>query len=206
MIIRMVCDADQPIGISPLKSPKQRKIITIHPVPSVNWSKLLFIIICLPKHHLVFYRCVSNKQKLIFHFTTDSWELVCQTLHDQFWAYPGPQCSSRGRWRVLYWRAGWWGGCLPRPHPCGWGNLLWVLLLCEGRIQVSYCTDVIMGAMRSLYCLLSRLFRRRSKRTSKLCVNGLCAGNSPVIGEFPAQRASNAKNVSIWIRHRGICS
>ena len=29
------------------------------------------------------------------------------------------------------------------------------------------------------YCLLNRLFRRRSKKTSKLRVTGLCAGNSP---------------------------
>ena len=43
--------------------------------------------------------------------------------------------------------------------------------------------------------------RRRSKKTSKLCVAGLCGGNSPVTGEFPAQRASNAENVSIWWRH-----
>ena len=50
-------------------------------------------------------------------------------------------------------------------------------------------------------CLPSRLFRRRSKKTSKLRVTGLCAGNSPVTGEFPAQRASNAENVSIWWRH-----
>ena len=42
-------------------------------------------------------------------------------------------------------------------------------------------------------CLLNRLFRRRSKKTSKLCVTGLCAGNSPVTGEFPAQKASNGK-------------
>ena len=28
-------------------------------------------------------------------------------------------------------------------------------------------------------CLLSRLFRRRSKKTSRLCVTGLCVGNSP---------------------------
>ena len=28
-------------------------------------------------------------------------------------------------------------------------------------------------------CLLNRLFRRRSKKISKLRVNGLCAGNSP---------------------------
>ena len=49
--------------------------------------------------------------------------------------------------------------------------------------------------------LLSRLFRRKSKKTSKLRVTGLCAGNSPVTGEFPTQRASNAENVSIWWRH-----
>ena len=52
--------------------------------------------------------------------------------------------------------------------------------------------------------ILNRLFWRRSKKTSKLCVTGLCVGNSPVTGEFPAQRASNAENVSIWWRHHGI--
>ena len=46
-------------------------------------------------------------------------------------------------------------------------------------------------------CSLNRLFRRRSKKTSKLRVTGLCAGNSPVTGEFPAQMASNAENGSI---------
>ena len=50
-------------------------------------------------------------------------------------------------------------------------------------------------------CLLNRLFRRRSKKTSKLRVTGFCAGNSPGTGEFPAQMASNADNVSIWWRH-----
>ena len=50
-------------------------------------------------------------------------------------------------------------------------------------------------------CLLNRLFRRKSKKTSKLCVTGLCAGNSPGTGEFPAQMASYAENVSIWWRH-----
>ena len=50
-------------------------------------------------------------------------------------------------------------------------------------------------------CLLSGLFRRRSKKTSKYCVTGLCERNSPVIGEFPAQRDSNVKNVSIWWWH-----
>ena len=50
-------------------------------------------------------------------------------------------------------------------------------------------------------CLLNRLFRRRSKKTSKFRVTGLCVGNSPGTGEFPAQMASNADNVSIWSRH-----
>ena len=45
------------------------------------------------------------------------------------------------------------------------------------------------------HCLLNRLFR--SKKTSKLRVTGLCSGNSPGTGEFPAQMASNAGN-SIW--------
>ena len=50
-------------------------------------------------------------------------------------------------------------------------------------------------------CLLKRLFMRKSKKASKPRVTGLCQGNSPVTGEFPAQMASNAENVSIWWRH-----
>ena len=50
-------------------------------------------------------------------------------------------------------------------------------------------------------CLLNRLSRRKWRKTSKPRVTGLCAGNSPWTGEFPAQRASNTENVSIWWRH-----
>ena len=50
-------------------------------------------------------------------------------------------------------------------------------------------------------CLLNRLFRRRSKKTSKLRVTGLCVGNWSGTDEFPAQIVSNAENVSIWWRH-----
>ena len=46
-------------------------------------------------------------------------------------------------------------------------------------------------------CLFKCLFRRRSKKTSKLRVTGLCTET----GEFPAQMASNAENISIWWRH-----
>ena len=50
-------------------------------------------------------------------------------------------------------------------------------------------------------CLLNRSFGRRSKKTSKLRVTGLCVENSPLTGEFSTQMASNAENVSIWWRH-----
>ena len=46
-----------------------------------------------------------------------------------------------------------------------------------------------------LNCLPNRLFRRRSKKTSKLRFTGLCEGNSPVTGGFPAQRTSDAEKV-----------
>ena len=54
------------------------------------------------------------------------------------------------------------------------------------------------------HCFLSHLFRRRSKKTSKLHVTGLCVRNSPVSSEFPSQMPSNAENVSIWWRHHEI--
>ena len=64
-----------------------------------------------------------------------------------------------------------------------------------------------------LYCKLQQAVEQkwgcqlfempRSKKTSKLCVTGLCEGNSPMTGEFLAQRASNVENVSIWWHHHG---
>ena len=76
---------------------------------------------------------------------------------------------------------------------------------CHRNFMVHY-TDVIMSAMTSQITSVSavcssRLFRCRPKKTSKLHVTGICEGNSPVTGKFPAQRASNAENVSIWWRH-----
>ena len=53
-------------------------------------------------------------------------------------------------------------------------------------------------------CLLNRLFRGRSKKTSKLRVTGLCADISPVTDEFPAQGVSNAENVSNWWHRHGL--
>ena len=54
---------------------------------------------------------------------------------------------------------------------------------------------------RHLVCLFSRLFRRTSKKISKLRVTGICERNPPIAGGFPLQRASNVENVTIWRRH-----
>ena len=60
-----------------------------------------------------------------------------------------------------------------------------------------------MGSqITSLTIVYSAVYSGLDKqKTSKLRVTGLCAGNSPATGEFPAQMASNAENVSIWWRH-----
>ena len=47
------------------------------------------------------------------------------------------------------------------------------------------------------HCLPNRLFRRRSKKTSKLRVTGLCAGNSPV-SWIPRTKASDVMTSS-WV-------
>ena len=73
-------------------------------------------------------------------------------------------------------------------------------------VFVTHYNDVIMSIMASQITSLTIVystvsFRRRSKKTSKPRVTGLCVGNSPLTGEFPAQKASNAEYVSIWWRH-----
>ena len=76
-------------------------------------------------------------------------------------------------------------------------------LCTDGLILLQWCHNEHDGVSnhRCLAGLLNCLFRCRSKKTSKLHITVLHKGNSPVTGEFPAQRASNAENVSIWWHH-----
>ena len=56
--------------------------------------------------------------------------------------------------------------------------------------------------MTSLTTVFSNVYSDADQRKhQKLRVIGFCAGNSPGTGEFPAQMANNAENVSIWWRH-----
>ena len=82
------------------------------------------------------------------------------------------------------WHREWWAGCA-REYSLQWRH--------NGR-------DIVSNHQPH-HCLLNRLFRHISKKTSKLRVTGLCAGNSPVTDGFPAQMASYVENVSIWWRH-----
>ena len=87
-----------------------------------------------------------------------------------------------------------------------WGKLYFIY---SSHIQSWHITMASYGCdgvsnHQPHHCLLNRLFRRRSKKASKLRVTGLFVGNSPVTSEFPAQRASNAESVSIWWRHHDL--
>ena len=66
-----------------------------------------------------------------------------------------------------------------------------------------------MGAMASQITSLTIVYSTihsgvDQRKHQSPAVLAICAGNSPVNGEFPAQMASNAENVSIWWRHRDI--
>ena len=62
--------------------------------------------------------------------------------------------------------------------------------------------STLASQITSLMIVYSTAYSRHKwKKASKLRITGLCAGNPLVTGEFPAQRASNTENVSIWWRH-----
>ena len=96
-----------------------------------------------------------------------------------------------------------WPSDVRRPGISGHGIDI-VMLECSGSSTTLHWRHNGRGGVsnhQSYGCLLNRLYRRRSKKTSKLHVTGLCAGNSPVTCEFRAQMASNAENVPIWWCH-----
>ena len=93
-------------------------------------------------------------------------------------------CTNPSKWA---WTLRW---CNFSLHPQSWFTLRWRH---NGRDGVSN--------HQPHDCLLNRLFSCKLNKTSKLRVTGLCVGTSPVTCEFPAQRASNAENVTIWWRH-----
>ena len=77
---------------------------------------------------------------------------------------------------------------------------IWPRFIPLGPIQ--HHNDVKMGAMTSQITSLTTVYSTvYSDIDQKLRVTGLCEVNSPVTGEFPAQRASNSENIFIPWRH-----
>ena len=72
----------------------------------------------------------------------------------------------------------------------------------EVLIHLHY-NDVIMSAVASQITIVysTVYWGANQRKKPKLLVSGLCAGNPPVTGEFPAQMANNEDNISIWSRH-----
>ena len=72
-------------------------------------------------------------------------------------------------------------------------------------ITVTHYSDVIMRAIASQMTHVSMVYstfvRAHIKENLKAPCHWLCGGISPMAGESPAQRASNAQNISIWWRH-----
>ena len=152
------------------------------------------------------------------------WKIDSYRHESCVYTYKMISCSKPLTWwnRYIPSKTSWYKGCWVAMSP--W--LVAMVLLCRinralhstrkgfqvpapfqywGQVMITYSAPILLwrhtGRDGVSNCLLNRPFRRRSKKTSKFRVTGLCAGNSPVIGEFPAQMASNAENVSIWWRH-----
>ena len=73
---------------------------------------------------------------------------------------------------------------------------------------LAHHTDVIMGTIAyqitSLTIVYSAVYSGADQRKHHSSASlAFVWENSPVTGEFPAQMASNAENVSIWWRHHG---
>ena len=82
----------------------------------------------------------------------------------------------------------------------------WIFRLASLAPELSYgCHGYLTGWRISANMMTSSNGNKcRSKKPSKLRVTGLCAGNSSVTGEFPAQMPSNAEKFSIWWRHHAM--
>ena len=76
-----------------------------------------------------------------------------------------------------------------------WYALLWVIM------------TAIASQITSLTIVYSTIYSDADQRKHQSSASLAFVGNSPVTGEFPAQMASNAENVSIWWRHheRQVC-
>ena len=75
-------------------------------------------------------------------------------------------------------------------------------------LQIGYTRRALWKYIDSVvnmaFTEINRLFSPRSKKSLKLCVPRLCERNSPMTGEFHAERTTDRENVSIWSTSSGL--
>ena len=122
------------------------------------------------------------------------WILVLNYRFNSLLTYFGQRVSTRSTFIDIL--------CVMTGVNCLW-NIIHEVLIKSLLLECHY-SDVIIDAIASqitsLAIVYSVVYSSADKKTSKLRVTVLCVGNSPGTGEFPAQMASNAENVSIWWR------
>ena len=91
-----------------------------------------------------------------------------------------------------------------QPYPRQWKNPEALAVSDIPLKLLQWSHNVTASQITSLTIVYSVVYSGKSKKTPKLRVTGLCAGNSPGTGEFPAQMASYVENVSIWWRHHAL--
>ena len=91
--------------------------------------------------------------------------------------------------------------------PCILSNISVAFTWGRAITHLLHYSDAIVSAMVSQITCVSIVYSTvcsdADQRKYQFRVTGLYEGNSPVTNEFPAQRARNAENVSIWWRHHG---
>ena len=123
-----------------------------------------------------------------------------------------PLQSKLGKWGVMYMRRPY------TPFADMWHHKAWprLIQIMDCRQALTRCSDDLLlqwshnghdgvSNHQPYHCLLTRLFSADQKKYQSSASLALVQGiHRRPAGEFPAQMASNAENVSIWWRHHVI--
>ena len=154
-----------------------------------EFENFLFLSLCFQSNIFVkkiYLKLLSAKCWSIWQMTTCWYHRYAICRCRWVSVFRGRRSLHAGYWILITWYCQWYR---PQCLPC----------ICA--LQWRHNEHNGVSNHQPQDCLLDCLFKAKINEISKLRVTGLCAGNSPVTGEFPAQRASNAENVSIWWYH-----
>ena len=126
---------------------------------------------------------------------------VCMPNHKISWHWNKRQIEQIGWGRIWWFSGSYYMQINLFRSPWRWDSALaWFTKLSTGKHCKHWCRASLWH-IRSCASSVQRnhtmpWWRNQMETFSALLA--ICAGNSPVSGEFPAQMASNAENASIW--------